>query len=126
MSSVDRSAISDFLADVGDNHSLVDFVLATYEDRAPSLVAGLLAAVDRSDRSAVAGHAHDLASLSGQVGALDLAARARALEQMAERSDDPLAEVASIVAKHLPAVLFDVGEVRRDLTGLRPQPDSSR
>lgn len=126
MTPVDRSAIADFLGDVGGDQSLVDFVLATYEERAPSLVADLLDAIDRGDRSAAAGHAHDLASLSGQVGAMSLAERARALERLAECSDDPLTEPARIVAQRLPAVVFEVGAVRRDLAGLRPQPDSSR
>lgn len=126
MSRVDRTVIERLLADVGHDTSLVDFALESYERRAPTLVAQLMDAIERDDRQAAAACAHDLASLSGQVGALELAEPARVLEWAAERTTEPLATSARLVRDQLPAVLVEIDSIRRTLSAGGSQAGSSR
>ena len=96
------------LAETGHDYDLLSFVLNAYESRSPQLLAGLQQAAACDDRREAAQHAHDLASTSGQVGALGISKLAREIENLAEHGDGPLTERSDQIALALSAALVQI------------------
>ncbi len=101
------------LAEVGEGSDLVTFVIDTYLERAPRLLAGLQQAVSAGDHTRAAGFAHDLASTSGQVGALGMTAIARDVEQLAAAGGASPTEQCHCLTRLLPDVLAQLQDIRR-------------
>jgi len=108
---ISADVLDRLLTETGNDHDLVTFVLRAYEDRAPELLAGLQEAVAEGDRREAAQHAHDLASTSGQVGALGISRLAGEIEVLGERGDGPLAEPCARIAAALPEALAELRRI---------------
>ena len=108
---ISADVLDRLLADTGTDHALVTFVLRAYQDRAPELLTGLQEAVAEGDGRGAAQHAHDLASTSGQVGALGISRLAGEIEVLGERGDGTLAEPSARIAAALPEALAELRRI---------------
>lgn len=110
-STVDRSVLDGLLRETGDD-SLVELVLDAYLERAPELTRSLGRAVAAGARPEAAHYAHDLASLSGQVGATALAKLARQIEYDADHTSNALDAQFRHVEQALPLLLAEIAALR--------------
>lgn len=110
---IDQSILNGLLADTGDP-GLVDMVVDAYRERAPQLSRTLDHAVFSGARAEAALAAHDLASLSGQVGAISVAELARQIERAATKTDRPLGPLNRRLQAALHPVLEEIDGRRRE------------
>jgi HPt (histidine-containing phosphotransfer) domain-containing protein len=109
---IDLAFLDQLLPAAGGDLGLLTFVIDAYRERAPRLLTGLQEAAAHGDHSAAAQFAHDLASTSGQVGALGITDVARTIEQLAEEGASDLLEHCRRIDGLLPEVLAGLEEAR--------------
>lgn len=104
---VDLQVLSQLHAEVGHDAEIIGGLLTTYCERASELVNGLAAATTAGDTKSVRSAAHDLRSMSGMVGAVELERLSAELEELPS-SEVAMMKIVSSIEIGLPVALVAI------------------